>query len=101
MTEKQFDPIKEILERVVNNLDKGGAKEKGAILDFWPLMAGPKIAEHTKAYAIRNKKLYVRVDDSTWAYELSQKYKVTFLKRLQHEFGEEKIQDIRFRVGEI
>ena len=93
--------IKEIVKSVVNNLDKQHITRKGEVLEFWGGMVGPKIASHTKAYAIRQKRLYVRVDDSTWAYELSQRYKSAFLERLRHAFGEDLVNDIRFKVGEL
>jgi len=48
-----------------------------------------------------DKRVTVWVDDSTLAFELSRKYKPAMLKRLQNEFGEHEVEDIRFFVGEL
>ncbi|HLF14372.1 MAG TPA: DUF721 domain-containing protein [Bacteroidota bacterium] len=66
------------------------------VLERWPEIVGPKIAEVTVAERIRDGKLWVSVSHPTWRNEL------TFMKReligrLNAAMGEEVVKDIIFR----
>lgn len=93
--------IKEVVEKVIGDLSSGEKGARGRAIDSWYKIVDEKIRKHTKPYALRNKKLFVMVDDSTWAFELSRRYKLNFVKRLKNELGENEVEDIYFRVGSI
>nr|MBC8473714.1 DUF721 domain-containing protein [Candidatus Omnitrophota bacterium] len=57
-------------------------------------------ARHSRPTSIKRKILAIEVDSSTWLYELSTK-KRELLRELKKELKEYKIDDIRFRMGDI
>lgn len=95
------EPLKPILERLFSELNKPEQQNCSRLTDSWPEIAGEFVAQHTKPRFAQGGKVTVWVDDSTLAFELTQRYKPTLLKRLQNEFGEERVKDIRFFVGQL
>lgn len=92
--------IKDLLPGVLASLQTPEKKDRSRLVSEWPSVAGPKIASHTKP-TLRNGALCVWVDQSALAYELSQKYKASILKRAQMALGETTIKTVRFYVGQI
>jgi len=94
-------PLTSVLKEVFKNLDNPVRQERARLVGCWPQIVGRFFSEHTKPQFSNHSRVTVWVDDSAAAYELSQRYKQTILKRLQNEFGEEKVKDVRFIVGEL
>ena len=90
-------PIAEIIAAVSQGFGKEGAKQE-KISSLWQRTAGKKKAPHTKVSAFEQGILTVLVDSSSLLYELSLE-KDAMLQKLQHEFGEKKIRDVRFQIG--
>ena len=95
-----MEHIKESLFKLIKKLEEGNKKE-GSIEEIWYKSAGEKIGKHTKPYQFKKQILKVYVDEATWVYELSQKYKEVLIKKMNACFEEEKVKNIYFRVGEI
>lgn len=76
------------LSRVFKNCD---------LLSLWSEIVGEKIAGHTEAIKIRGKILYVSVDGSAWAQELSY-LKEEIMRKINAKAGETAIEEIRFKV---
>ena len=93
--------VKEILSNLISDLDKKRKKEPVRVFEIWNAIAGENIAAHTKPYELKRRILFVMVDDSTWAYELNQRYKEELIKKLNDKLGNEAIRDIRIRIGDI
>ena len=93
--------IKELLPSVLANLQTPERQTRSRLISEWSSVAGPKIATHTKPTLLPNGELCVWVDQSALAYELSQKYKSSILKRAQMALGERAIKAVRFYVGQI
>ena len=93
--------IKELLAGVIANLQTPEKQTRTKLVSEWASMAGPKIAAHTKPTLLRNGELCVWVDQAALAYELSQKYRQSLLKRAQMTLGETTIKSIRFYVGQL
>ncbi len=94
--------IKDILPTVIDSINKKENSAKIRLWEQWPTVVGEKFAAHTRPSLGKHGELFVWVDDSTLAFELSQKYKQIILKRSQAVIGEEfSIEQIYFRVGEL
>jgi len=95
-------PVKDILKRLFEKIEGGNEDgvAPGDIMKAWPEVAGKQAAQHSRPTGLKSKTLRVVVDSSSWLYELSTEKK-EILKRFTKEFGEGKIEDIRFRIGEI
>ncbi len=94
-------PLKQVLNSIFLRLSNPENQKKSNLTDCWPKIAGSEFSKHTKPLFQKNGQVTVWVDDSTLAFELSQKYKPLLLKRLRNQFGEEEVKDLRFLVGEI
>ena len=99
--DRMKNPLKPILETLFTQLGRPEQQKRQALTNRWPSIVGQFFAQHTKPKFGERGQVLVCVDDSTRAFELSQRYKIGILKRLQNEFGEEEIKDVRFFVGEL
>ncbi|MBU4342528.1 MAG: DUF721 domain-containing protein [Candidatus Omnitrophica bacterium] len=99
-SKKQPEGIKNILGNVLGTIEKKGPGKKEKISNAWQKTAGEKAARHSRPTGLRRKVLAIEVDSSTWFYELSTK-KRELLRELKKELKECKIDDIRFRMGDI
>ena len=94
-------PLTTVVDSLLQDL-KQGVKEKRSLLqNLWPGIVGSSLAPHTKGALQRDGTLCVWVDNSVRANELRIRYQGTILKRAQGALGEEAVQKIVFRVGEI
>ncbi len=95
------EPLKPVLDHLFSELGQPERQDRSRLTNSWPGIAGHFVAQHTKARFAEGGKVTVWVDDSTLAFELARRYKPTLLKRLQNEFGEERVKDVRFFVGQL
>jgi predicted nucleic acid-binding Zn ribbon protein len=97
-----MEHIKDIISSLIGELESKNKKTGTAtIQQEWNNIVGEKIAEHTKPTKIKQRVLHVIVDQATWAYELNQKYKKDLVMRLNKKIGEDVIDDMFFRIGDI
>lgn len=94
-------PLKGELEKILAGIRKKDEDPGNCIRENWGDFAGKRISDHSKPYALKNRTLFVRVDNATWAYELAARYKAHLLKRLQDKFGEKTVKDICFKIGDL
>lgn len=93
--------IANILPSVLESAKKQAPSGFEVMTRAWETAVGAEQSEHSEPYALRGKILFVRVDDSTRAFELSRRFKRSLIRRIQHAVGEDKLEDIVFRVGEL
>lgn len=94
-------PLAPVLDTLLQGLRSGVKERRTLLLEKWPAIVGSAFAKHTKAHLHKQGTLSVWVDDSTLAFELSQRYRGTILKRVEELLGEGEVKRIAFRVGEI
>jgi predicted nucleic acid-binding Zn ribbon protein len=94
-------PVSNIVKSVIGQLAERTPDEWANLTSEWPKIVGENTAKHSAPYRLANGKLYVLVENSMWAFELSHRYKLPILKKLKTIFGPNKINDISFRVGEL
>ncbi|MFA5389018.1 MAG: DUF721 domain-containing protein [Candidatus Omnitrophota bacterium] len=97
---KKPEDIGEILGQVIKKLDTKthGAREE--VVRAWQAAIEPEAASHTKPVAFKKNILTIEVDSSAWLYVLSLKKK-NILAAMKKRAGDAKIEDVRFRIGEI
>ncbi|MCK5306464.1 MAG: DUF721 domain-containing protein [Candidatus Omnitrophica bacterium] len=93
--------IKVILNKVVSDLDSKISSKNNQVLDVWSAEVDERIKKHTNPVSFINKILIVEVDSSGWLFEIERRHKKDILKKLRSIIGEEEIENIRFRMGEI
>jgi predicted nucleic acid-binding Zn ribbon protein len=97
---KKPEDIGDILRQVIKTIDTKthGAREE--IVDAWHKAVEPGAASHTRPVAIKKDVLTIEVDSSAWLYVLSLKKK-NILEAMKKNLDNAKIEDIKFRIGEI
>ena len=93
--------IKDLLPGVFQALTAPELQQRSRLTSHWEQIAGPRIAAHTRPSLTNDGKLFIWVDQSTLAFELSQKYSQSLLKRTQALLGEDAVKSIGFRVGQL
>lgn len=94
-----MEPIKSIVNNVIRNIQKRQQCPKEKIEEVWTRCVKKSIAQHTRVHFLKNGKLYINTENPAWSYELKIK-KDAIIQRLQ-KASENKIKDIRFKVGDI
>jgi predicted nucleic acid-binding Zn ribbon protein len=94
----RVESIGKVLDQVIRDL--GLAKkisEQRAVVD-WSDMVGRRVAEHSRAVRVDGGRLFVEVDSSVWAQELSL-MKRTILEGINARIGEDAIRSLHFVLG--
>lgn len=89
-------PLAKVIQELlrVYKLDSKLAEIK--VLDTWPKVVGPMIAQHTTDIRIERKTLFVRLDSDAIRNELSYA-KSLIIKNINKEVGAEAINEVVFR----
>lgn len=91
-------PIGDVLQNVVEQLNQAKKKDIFKIVSAWPALVGRQLSRHSRPASLRKGTLQVFVDESAWLYQINfQKEKL--LKSLQKKIGPDKVQKIQFRIG--
>jgi predicted nucleic acid-binding Zn ribbon protein len=93
--------IGEVLQKVIKNLGLERKLKEARIAREWESVVGSRIAAHCRPVSIKGSTIIVNVDSSVWLSELNNFFKDKLLDRLQAEFKELRIHNIKFRIGEI
>ncbi|MHB8898454.1 MAG: DUF721 domain-containing protein [Thermoguttaceae bacterium] len=94
------EPIREILAQLMARQGFARVRSAQAFEQAWRKAAGDTLCQFTRPGAVRRGKLEVTVANSTLVQELSFQ-KTHLLKTLAELLPDEKIEDLRFRVGPI
>ena len=92
-------PLSSLLDALTKALDleKGLSAHRAA--EIWAEVAGPDIAAHAWAHAVRGETLEVRTDSPVWAHQL-QLLEPELVARMRSALGADcPVQHIRFRSG--
>ena len=95
---KGLEPLAGILPGLLQRLGLADTAIGWRAVTEWPVVAGARIARHTRAVAFRDGTLDVEVEGSAWMHELG------FLKRelvrnLNRHLGVDVVRDVRFSLA--
>jgi len=94
-----MDDIRAILPKVIKGFEDPEKKKRSLLIDSWPGIAGERLVKKTRPQLSSKGILYVHVSDSVLAFEISQRYRQSLLKRAQAALGEQTIKEVRVLVG--
>jgi hypothetical protein len=95
-----FTPIGWVLDTI---LDQCRSDSGGGILHLvrvWEKTVGPPIADNAKPFAVKGSLLLVHVSSSAWLHQL-QFLKAELLDKLNQGLKNERIEEIKFKIGPI
>ena len=93
-----FESLDQVLQGLLSRSPLRRGLEEQEILASWPEIVGPEIANHSQALALRDRVLWVRVEGSVWAQELSL-LKPRIRELLDKRLGDGSVRDVRFHSG--
>lgn len=94
------EKISQILKRVINK-SHAGKMDEASIKMGWDGFVGQEVAKHTAPAFLKKGILFVNVDSSAWAYELSTHLKNILLGKINEGVGQEVVKDIHFKVRDL
>jgi predicted nucleic acid-binding Zn ribbon protein len=66
----QLEPVGELLRSLLRRLGLEHRLEEQRVIEAWPTIVGPAVAEQARAVAIREGVLFVDVANNVWMQEL-------------------------------
>ncbi|MBD3349537.1 MAG: DUF721 domain-containing protein [Candidatus Eisenbacteria bacterium] len=94
----RVETIGNVLEQVIADLGLGKKlREQRAVVD-WGEIVGEKVAVHSRAIRVEGRKLFVEVDSSVWAQELTL-MKRRILRQVNARAGDRVIDNVHFVLG--
>ena len=93
-----MDEIKDIVQSVIANLDKGHPSDENKIEGIWRNVLNEKEKKHTALVGIKDGILSVAVDTPAWLYQMKIK-KGRILRKFQEEITE--VKNIYFKIGKV
>ena len=94
-----MDEIRSILTKVIRGFEDPQKQKRSLLIDSWPSIVGEKLKKQTRPQLSSKGVLYVHVAESALAYEISQRYRSSLLKRAQMALGEDAVKEVRVIVG--
>ena len=94
------NPLEGVVRNVISKMAGGDRPTREGITKAWADAVGKNAARHTRPVSLKRSTLTVNVNGSGWLYELTLKKK-EILAKLGKTGAGERIQGIRFRIGEI
>lgn len=99
--------IKDVVSGILSSLtgEKNGQKSKRILFKeeiekIWEEAAGKRASMYSKPASLRNGLMIVLVNNSAWLYEMTFR-KNEIIKNLKSKLGDDKLDDIRFKIGEV
>lgn len=92
--------VREILKTYFNDAQIDRADQYHSFFSSWKQLAGINLAAHTRPRDIRNRVLIIEADHPGWVQLLQMKTK-PILRKIQRDFPQLDIKDLRIVVGEL
>ncbi|HMQ67555.1 MAG TPA: DUF721 domain-containing protein [Ignavibacteria bacterium] len=87
--------LKNEMDNFMNHIGLDNRMQELQVLNIWKECVGEAIARYSTPLEIKKNKLFVRVENAAWRYELSLK-KVQIVDKLNDSFKKKLIRDIIF-----
>ncbi|MCB0725873.1 MAG: DUF721 domain-containing protein [Ignavibacteria bacterium] len=87
--------LKNEMDNFMNHIGLDNRMQELQVLNIWKECVGEAIAKYSTPLEIRKNKLFVRVENAAWRYELSLK-KAQIVDKLNDSFKKKLIRDIIF-----
>ena len=92
----RVESVGHVLGKLLPQLGIASRIKEADILAAWSGIVGDFIAQHSQPDRLVSGTLHVRVIQSSVRYELDRVWKPEIIRKLQHQFGEKTIREIKF-----
>ncbi|MCG9480008.1 MAG: DUF721 domain-containing protein [Actinomycetia bacterium] len=97
MGKDNIQPLGNIIDEVVGQLNIGHRLKVSGIFNHWKDIVGSQISKKSKPQRLKNGTLYVSVTSSTWANELDLMSQ-QLIEKINQYAGCEVVEQIRFKA---
>jgi predicted nucleic acid-binding Zn ribbon protein len=98
MSDRRFENLSTVLNRVVRGLDIEEELRSHAIEPAWPRAVGERIAANTRPARLVSGTLWIEARSAAWLNEVSL-LRRGLMAALNREMGGDYVRDVRFRLG--
>lgn len=95
-----FESLGNILQGALQPYRNEFDDKLGALISQWPMVAGGVVAAHCEPFAIKDQKLFVKVDSAAWLHHL-QFLKDDLIVKVNQQVQTQTINDIHFKVKDM
>jgi hypothetical protein len=96
-----MEEIGKLIPSVLADLQSPEKNNRQKLLNAWESIVGEETAKKTKPSLTKDGKVFIWVSDSAVAFEINQKYRKSYLKRIQGVIGENVVKQLYVRVGQL
>lgn len=100
LSNKTFTPIGRVLESILDQYRSDSAGGILHLMHVWENAVGPPISDNAKPFAVKGSLLLVHVSSSAWLHQL-QFLKTELLDKLNHRLKNQRVADIKFKIGPL
>jgi predicted nucleic acid-binding Zn ribbon protein len=97
---KTFTPIGHVLESILEQCRSESSGGIQHLIHVWEKTVGPPIADNAQPFAVKGSLLLVHVSSSVWMHQL-RFLKTELLEKLNQGLGNQRIADIKFKIGPL
>lgn len=94
-----FESLGNILQETLKPYRSEFSDRLEQVIAKWPQIAGDTMAAHCTPFAVKEKKLFVKVDNASWLHHL-QFFKNDLVAKVNVAMQTELVTDIYFKVKE-
>lgn len=95
-----FESMGNILHDVLAPYKSEFGDKLETLVQKWPQIAGGVVAAHSRPFAVKGQKLFVKADSAAWLHHL-QFLKDDLLAKINAETDGESVTDIHFKVKDM
>ena len=95
-----FTPIGKVLATIIDDCRKQSRGGIQHLIHAWDQALGPPISQNARPFAIKGSLLLVHVSSSAWMHQL-RFLKHDLLEALNRVLGDDRISDIKFKIGPL
>jgi predicted nucleic acid-binding Zn ribbon protein len=97
---KTFTPIGQVLTSIIDQCRSNSGGGIQHLRQVWEKAVGSPVADNAMPFAVKGTLLLVHVSSSVWMHQL-RFLKTDLLDRLNQALGNERIEDIKFKIGPL
>jgi len=99
-TNQSFTPIGEVLDAIVDQCRSDSQGGITHLIRTWDRAIGPPIADNARPFAVKGTLLLVHVSSSAWMHQL-RFLKNELLDKLNNDLDNQRIEEIKFKIGPL
>lgn len=95
-----FESLSNILQGALQPYRNEFDDKLSVLINQWPIVAGSVAAAHCQPFAIKDQKLFVKVDSAAWLHHL-QFLKDDLINKVNNQMQTQIVNDIHFKVKDM